>query len=102
MVRWCCHLRFPTVASVLLSGPCSCHTGQRTNTPGLVLAPLQVDGKPRYTVQRMFGVGGLQFQDCLLVALLEDCVAFVEGGATNANGFAETPLETWFDLIQCG
>lgn len=50
----------------------------------------------------MFGVGGLQFQDCLLVALLEDCVAFVEGGATNANGFAETPLETWFDLIQCG
>jgi len=50
----------------------------------------------------MLGVGGLQFQDCLLVALLEDGVLLVEAGTTNANGLAETPLETWFDLIQCG
>ena len=50
----------------------------------------------------MLGVGGLQFQDCLFVALLEDCVLFVESGTTNTNGLAETPLETWFDLVQCG
>lgn len=50
----------------------------------------------------MLGVGGLQFQDCLLVTLPEDCVLFVEGGTANANGLAEVPLETWFDLTQCG
>ena len=102
MVSRCDYLRLTTVASVFLSGSCGRHTGQVTNTSGPVLAPLQIYGKPRYTVQRMLGVGGLQFQDCLLVALLENCVTFVEGCATNANGLAETPLETWFDLIQCG
>lgn len=102
MVGWCSYLRLTTVASVFLSGSCGCHAGQSTNTSGLVLAPLQVDGKSRYTVQRVLGVGGLQFQDCLLVALLASRVVLVECRSANTNGFAETPLETWVDLIQCG
>src|SRR5579859_391526 len=102
MVCWCGHFWLTTVAGVFLSGSCGCHAGQSTNTSGLVLAPLQVDGEPCHTIQRVFGVGGFQLQDCLLVTLLENGVPFVQAGAAHANGLAETPLETWFDLVQCG
>lgn len=102
VVSWCNHLWLTTVASVLLPGSRGCYAGQPTDTSGLVLAPLQIYGKSRHTVQWMLGVGSLQFQDCLLVTLPEDGVLFVEGCPTNANGLAEAPLETWFDLIQCG
>lgn len=102
MVVWCRHLWLTAVTAVLLAWTYGVHLCQATNSPGLVLAPAQVQRQPSYAVQRMLVVGGSELAYRLLVFVLLDGWSDIQTRTTNTDGFTKAPLESWVDLLQSG
>jgi hypothetical protein len=50
----------------------------------------------------MLAVGGSQLQDRLAILARLSRVLAVQARASNADGSAQAPLESWFDLVQGG
>lgn len=85
-----------------LTRPSNDNAAERPNTPGLLLAPVQVQCESAHAVERMVGMGGLQPPYVRGVCRLANLRPPVVPGSVDTKYTRVVGEPSWVDLVQDG